>query len=75
MKKSQQLDSRLKFYEKKFLVDKDFQLSFIKKIGLLIFAITGLLYVGFKILFYRFNLLGESMGLESDHFYYTFLQQ
>lgn len=63
------------FYRRKFIINTDFQFPFIFRMIVINLLTMGMLFVGLYAIFYRFNFLGNEMGLESGHRYYEFVQE
>lgn len=63
------------FYRRKFLINTGFQYPFIFRMVVINLLTMGILFVGLYVIFYRFNFLGNEMGLESGHRFYEFVRE
>lgn len=60
---------------RKFIVNTGFQFPFIFRMVVINLLTMGVLFLGLYVIFYRFNFLGDEMGLESGHRYYSFVRE
>lgn len=61
------------FYRRKFIINRGFQFPFIVRMVVINLMTIGILFVGLYVIFYRFNFLGNELGLESGHRFYEFV--
>lgn len=62
-------------FRRKYLINPSFQLPFVTRMVVINIIMTCLLYIGIYIIFYRFNFLGNELGLESTHRFYKFIDE
>jgi hypothetical protein len=63
------------FFQRKYLVNKKFQLPFMGRMVMINLLLIGGLYLLTTFIYYRFNYLGDKLGLPSDHSFYHFVQE
>ena len=63
------------FYRRKFIINTAFQFPFIVRMVVINLLTMGVLFVGLYVIFYRFNFLGNELGLESGHRFYEFVRE
>ncbi len=60
---------------KKYLINPDFQISFIKLIMILLIIVIGIFYGANTLLFWTFAEKGRVLGLEPNHVFFSFLME
>lgn len=65
----------MNIFRKKFLVNADFQLPFVMRMIIINVLVIGSLYIALYVIFYRFNFLGDELGFESTHRFYSFIEE
>ncbi|MCO4754134.1 MAG: hypothetical protein KC478_06615 [Bacteriovoracaceae bacterium] len=63
------------FHRRKFLINTDFQFPFIARMVVINLLTMAVLFIGLYLIFYRFNFLGNELGLESGHRFYEFVRE
>ena len=66
---------KIPFHRRKFLINTDFQLPFIARMVVINLLTMAVLFIGLYLIFYRFNFLGNELGLESEHRFYEFVRE
>lgn len=62
-------------YRRKFIINSGFQYPFIFRMVIINLLTMGALFIGLYFIFYRFNFLGNEMGLESGDRFYHFVRE
>lgn len=65
---------KINFFQRKYLINKNFQFTFLLRILFVNLSTLSIVYALNYYLFYRFNDLASDMGLPVDHYFYEFLK-
>lgn len=67
------MSKRPTFLKRKFLINKGFQLPFMGRMILINLLLMSAIFVVNYFIFSRFNILGDILNLESEHYFYRFV--